>query len=252
MLVWAAVVLIFTYSRTGMILLALQLLIVFLFRPGGKRDVSVSNLKMRWKFLWKRIMQASLMLVILAGIVFAAGSRNNYFSRLWNYWIDEESTGQYLQYIAFDQRFTYWGTAYHIYEDYPLLGIGVGNFTYYLDEYLPDYPLHPTPELLTKLTPEEGRSQLSTVKGFFPRLLAETGILGTATFLGFLLALVGCVSFLAMSNHADVRFWGLAGSLALVVFLVVSFSYDSFSLPNMWVIFGLITAATQTYVNIET
>jgi O-antigen ligase len=192
-------------------------------------------------------MQASLALVVLAGIVFVVGSRNNYFSRLWNYWIDEESTGQYLQYIAFDQRFTYWETAYRIYNDYPLLGIGLGNFTFYLDEYLPDYPLHPTPELLTKLTPEEGRNQLSTVKGVFPRLLAETGILGTATFLGFLLALVGCVSFLAMANGAEVRYWGLAGSLALVVFLVVSFSFDSFSVPNMWVVFGFITAAAQIY-----
>jgi O-antigen ligase len=247
MLVWAIVVLIFTFSRSGMILLALQLLIVFLFRPGGKRDESNSNQKVRWKFLWKRILQASLALVVLASIVFVVGSRNNYFSRLWNYWIDDESTGQYLQYIAFDQRFTYWETAYRIFNDYPLLGIGLGNFTFYLDEYLPDYPLHPTPELLTKLTPEEGRNQLSTVKGVFPRLLAETGILGTATFLGFLFALVGCVSFLAMANGTEVRFWGLAGFLALVVFLVVSFSFDSFSVPNMWVVFGFITAASQIY-----
>jgi O-antigen ligase len=252
MLVWAAVVLIFTFSRSGMILLALQLLIVFLFRSGSKKATSFSNQIVRWKFIWKRFVQASLVLVILAGIIFAAGSLNNYFSRLWNYWIDEESTGNYLQYIAFDQRFTYWATAYwataySIYADYPLLGIGLGNFTYYLEEYLPDNPLHPTPELLTKLTPEEGRSQLSTVKGFFPRLLAETGILGTATFLGFLLALVGCVSFLVMANGADIRFWGLAGSLALAVFLVVSFSFDSFSVPNMWVVFGFITAAAQIF-----
>ena len=200
---------------------------------------------MRWRLVWKRILQASMALVVLLGIIFLAGSRNNYFSRLWNYWIDEESTGQYLQYIAFDQRFTYWGTAYRIYEDYPVLGVGLGNFTYYLDEYLPDYPLHPTPELLTKLTPAEGRSQLSTVKGVFPRLLAETGLLGMATFLGFLLALVGCVGYLTLAKDADVQFWGLAGSLGLVVFLVVSFSFDLFSLPNMWVVFGFITAAAQ-------
>jgi hypothetical protein len=246
MLVWSAGVLIFTFSRTGMILLALQILIVFLFRPSGKQGGSQTVL-IRWRLSWKRILQAGLALVILVGVIFVVGSRNNYFSRLWNYWTDEESSGQYLQYIAFDQRFTYWETAYRIYEDFPLLGIGLGNFTYYLEEYLPDYPLHPTPELLTKLTPEEGRSQLSTVKGVFPRLLAETGILGTSTFLGFLLALVGCVSYLILETDADVKYWGLAGSLGLVVFLVVSFSFDSFSVPNMWVVFGFITAAAHVY-----
>ena len=40
MLVWAAGVLIFTFSRSGMILLAVQLLLVFLFRPHGKQDTS--------------------------------------------------------------------------------------------------------------------------------------------------------------------------------------------------------------------
>jgi O-antigen ligase len=246
MLVWSAGVLIFTFSRTGMILLALQLLIVFLFRPVGKRERS-QTIRMSWRLSWKRILQASLALVVLVGIIFVVGRQNNYFSRLWNYWIDEESSGQYLQYIAFDQRFTYWGTAYRIYEDHPLFGVGLGNFTYYLDEYLPDYPLYPTPELLTKLTPEEGRSQLSTVKGVFPRLLAETGILGLATFLGFLLALAGCAIFLAIAKDLDVQFWGLAGTLGLVVFLVVSFSFDSFSVPNMWVVFGFITAAAHIY-----
>ena len=73
-------------------------------------------------------------------------------------------------------------TAYQIYNAYPLLGVGLGNYTFYFDEYLADRPLRPTPELLTKLTPEEGRSQLTTVKSIFPRILAETGLFGLATF----------------------------------------------------------------------
>jgi hypothetical protein len=132
-----------------------------------------------------------------------------------------------------------------------VLGVGLGNYTFYFGDYLADRPLYPTPELLTALVPEEGRSQLTTVKSIFPRLLAETGFLGMGTFLAFLLALLGCALYLWRSNNSEAQFWGRAGLLGLVVFLVVSFSYDSFSLPNMWVIFGLITAATQTYVNIE-
>ena len=178
MLLWAAGVLIFTYSRTGMVLLAVQLVLVFLFRPRGQHQPGSSEKAGRWKIGVKRVLQASLAFVVLVAIIFVVGSRNNYFSRLWNYWTDEESTGQYLQYIAFDQRITYWRAAYRMYEAYPILGVGPGNFTFHFEQFLADRPLHPTPELLTKLTPEEGRSQLSTVKGIFPRLLAETGLLG--------------------------------------------------------------------------
>jgi len=190
-------------------------------------------------------------LVVLAGIVLIIGSRNNYFSRLWNYWTDEESTGAYLQYIAFDQRFTYWGTAFRIYNDYPVLGVGLGNYTFYFDEYLADRPLYPTPELLALVTPEVGRSQITSVKSVLPRLLAETGLLGTATFMAFLLALFGCAVYLFNSRDDDARFWGRAGLLGMVIFLVVSFSFDSFSLPNMWVVFGFITAAAHTHLKVS-
>jgi hypothetical protein len=33
--------------------------------------------------------------------------------------------------------------------------------------------------------------------------------------------------------------------LAMVVFAIVIFSFDSFAFPNMWVVFGLITSAAH-------
>lgn len=224
MLIWASGVLLFTFSRSGMILLAVQLFLIFLIRPINFSEKKKQNLTVA--VAGKRLFQATLTLVVLAGIIFVAGSRNNYFSRLWNFWTDEESTGEYLQYIAFDQRFTYWRTAYQIYNAYPALGVGLGNFTFYFDEYLADRPLRPTPELLTKLTPEEGRSQLTTVKSIFPRILAETGLLGMATFIAFLIALFGCAVYLFLSPYPDAQFWGRVGILGLMVFIVISFSYD--------------------------
>jgi O-antigen ligase len=247
LLLWAAGVLIFTYSRSGMILFGVQLVLVLLFRSKSLQDKKPLERTTKWKFVGKRLMQASLAIIMFATVVFYFGSRNNYFSRLWNYWTDEESTGQYLQYIAFEQRFAYWETAFRLFEANPIIGVGLGNFTFFLDEYLPVRPLHPTPELLIKLTPEEGRSQLTSVKGVIPRLLAETGLLGVATFLGFLTALVGCAIYLVLSNSAEGHYWGRVGLLGLVVFLIVSFSFDSFSLPNMWVMFGFITASAQIF-----
>ncbi len=43
------------------------------------------------------------------------------------------------------------------------------------------------------------------------------------------------------------RFWGSASLLGLCVFLASGFSFDSLAIPNMWVVFGLITAAAWVY-----
>jgi hypothetical protein len=43
------------------------------------------------------------------------------------------------------------------------------------------------------------------------------------------------------------HFWGSASLLGLCVFLASGFSFDSLAIPNMWVVFGLITAAAWVY-----
>jgi O-antigen ligase len=250
----ASIMLIFTYSRAGLALFVLQLVLVLLFRPGGRRasrekssDPRQRSANSPWKALAKRALQTGLAVALLGALLFAAGSRNNYFARLWSYFTNENASGKYLQYIAFSQRFTYWETAYSIYEDYPLLGIGLGNYTFYFADYLPDRPLQPTPELLYKLTPVEGRNQVVTVKSLLPRLLAETGLLGFATFLAFVIAILGCVLWLLLDPDPARQFWGRAGLLGWIAFWGFSFSFDSFSLPNLWVVFGLISAAASVY-----
>jgi len=157
--------------------------------------------------------------------------------------------GTYLEFIAVSQRLAYWETAYLIYEAHPWLGVGLGNYTFYFQDALPDRPLFPNPELLFKLTPEAGRNQVVTPKNLFVRLLAETGLLGTGMFLAFLMAVAGCVLFLLFSPQPAARSMGLAGLLSLVVFIGVSFSVDSFANPNMWVVFGLVTASARVYTH---
>jgi len=183
---------------------------------------------------------------VFALVVVVAAQKNNYFARLWGYWTDEEAEGTYLYYIAFSQRLAYWETAYRIFEDHPVMGIGLGNFTFYFEEYLPYRQLR-NPELLSKLVPDVGRNQVVTVKNFMIRLLAETGIVGTSMFVVFLVSLSGCVIFLLLSSQVEGRFWGKAGLLGLIAFLPVTLSIDSFAIPNMWVIFGLITASAHVF-----
>lgn len=244
LLVWAAVVLVFTYSRAGLfVLVALALSSLLLARPrlpGLAKGGSGRRLV-------QRIVLALVFLAILSGVLLAAGSQNNYFSRLWRFWTDPESGDSFLTYIAFSQRFAYWEAAYGMFSDQPLFGIGLGNFAFYFADHLPDQPLYRTPELLRQITPAEGRNTLVTPKNLHVKILAETGLVGTAAYLAFLVALAGCAVYLVTRPSEEARFWGRAALLGLIAFVFAAFSFDSFALPNMWVVFGLITAAARVF-----
>jgi len=242
LLAWASAVLIYTYSRTGYVLWGLQLVLSFLFRPRKTSERSTS-----WGSVARRVLQVGFLIAALAVVVFAAGSRNRYFSRLWKYWTDPNAAGSYIQYIAVSQRIAYWETAYRIYQDHPWLGVGLGNYTFYFEEKLSDRPLYPTPELLYKFTPGEGRNRVVVPKNMFLRILAETGLFGASAFLAFLVGVVGCALHLFMTSRPEARYFGQAGLLGFIVFLGVAFSGDSFAVPNMWILFGLVTASAQMY-----
>ncbi len=242
LLIWASFVLVYTFSRTGYVLWGIQLALAFLFRGGRQPRLSQS-----WRKIRGRLLQVGVLLVVMLAVIFLVGSKNPYFSRIWGYWSDEDARGTYLEYIAVSQRIYYWETAYRIYEDHPWLGVGLGNYTFYFEETLTDRPLFPTPELLYKFTPEEGRNRLVVPKNLFARILAETGLVGSAAFVAFQTGLLGAAVYLFLAPEQEARYWGLAGLLSLTVFLGVAFSVDSFAIPNMWVVFGLITAGLQVY-----
>jgi O-antigen ligase len=139
----------------------------------------------------------------------------------------------------------YWKTAQRIFDSAPWLGVGLGNYAFYFDDALPNLPWHTQREIIRQITPTEGRDRLITPKNLPARLIAETGVLGTGTFLVFLLSIAGCALYLWYSPSKQQQFWGLASFLALIVFAFIIFSFDSFALPNMWIVFGLISTAAH-------
>lgn len=247
---WAAGILMLTYSRAGLLVfLALLALSVLLFWPQLRQRLA-RPASSGWL---ARLALGTLAISLLAGSLFLVGVQNNYFSRLWRYWTDPQASGTYLEYIAFSQRIAYWEAAFSLFERYPTFGAGLGNYAFYFEELLPDRPLYRTPELLRLIVPEQGRDRLVTPKNLHVKILAETGLVGFAAFLAFLLTLLGGVILLwrgAALRHPlqeERLFWSRAGVLGLAAFLLAGFSYDSFALPNMWVVFGLLTAAVQVY-----
>lgn len=243
LLIWAVIVLIFTYSRAGLMNLSVLMITAFLFFLPQR---AAHSSPLGWL---KRLGVLVLAGTVFIGFVYMAGIKNPFFARLWDYWhqVERTSLTDYLEYLGFGARLTYSEAAYRTYEASPILGVGLGNYAFYFPEMMPDRPLAVTPELLRLLIPEGSRSRLITPKVFYFRLLAETGLAGMAAFAAFLMAVLGCALFLWWAEDPQQKFWGRAGLLGLITFTTSALSFDSFAIPNMWVVFGLITAAAWVY-----
>lgn len=249
LLAWAIILLPFTYSRSGLLNL---LLILFPTIVPRAASLAIQRLRQRFSHSSSRrlpslLTTAGLALCIGAALlipIYLVGTKNTFFARIWQYWQRPDATlsGYFMQ-LGFDIRLTYAQAAYNTYEAHPLLGVGLGNFGFYLEEMLPEQPL--PDEILRLITPEIGRERLVTAKNFYLRLLAETGILGAAIFIAFLIANLGNALYLWLSPDPEWKYWGLTGLIGLLAFGLSAFSFDSFVIPNMWVIVGQITAAAR-------
>jgi O-antigen ligase len=243
-LIWSVVILFFTFSRTGYGILVIAIFLAIILSRLMRQDRTRAPRK---SILSRNVilpaLVAALAMIAIIGIV---GAQNRYFSRLWSYWItDRPKNRTFLEYIGAGQRLVYLETALRMYEDYPIFGVGLGNYAFYFDEFLPERPYNRQPEIIRQITPVEGRVRLITSKNLFARLVAETGLVGTVVFSTFIIAIIGCTLYLLISKSPAKRYWGISGLLGIVIFLVLVFSFDSFAIPNMWVVFGLITAAAH-------
>jgi hypothetical protein len=65
----------------------------------------------------------------------------------------------------------------------------------------------------------------------------------------FVIANLGCALYLWLSRDKEWQYWGVASLCGLLAFSLSALTFDSFVIPNMWVLFGLITAATRVMMN---
>ncbi|MHB1450169.1 MAG: hypothetical protein ACYCX1_13665, partial [Bellilinea sp.] len=82
-------------------------------------------------------------------------------------------------------------------------------------------------------------------KALWTRLAAETGLVGLAIFLTWLLVLWNCARSLGTSPDRLHRALASFGQFVLVALLIEGFSVDTFALPYFWLALGIMTAAFQ-------
>lgn len=263
LLAWMVIILPFTYSRAGLMnLIVTVLLSVLLFSSSRQKKHSSSNKPAAKAGLatihsmWKRLTLVLLVALVVGVPIYMVGLQNEFFARIWKFWRDPEAINPpgvhytmpqtlmvYFGHLGFDTRLAYGEAAYKTYASHPWLGVGLGNFGFYIQEMLPLRPL--TAEVLRTITPDNSRPRLVTPKNFYLRLLAETGVIGTSAFLAFIIASLGCAIYLLISPDPEWRYWGLTSSIGIIAFLISALTFDSFVIPNTWIVLGLSIAAVR-------
>ncbi len=266
---WIGVILVFTLSRSGYLTAAAVLGVGLLFfrpkKPKSKESTQATGVFWR---IWRRILalpgfikiliSAVLMISVLGVVGYFASRGNSYISSMWDYWrtpsgdfqfLGGKSLSGYIRYIGFGPRFLYWETAYNIFKAYPLFGVGLGNYTIYFQDFLPSQQIGYMPEILRILVPD--KPSIITAKNYFARLLAETGLFGVTAYITYLISITGEGLYIWLSKDQNQKFWGGGILLGMIAFLMNTFSYDSFAIPNPWIVFGLATAAFQIFRQTE-
>lgn len=150
---------------------------------------------------------------------------------------------EYADNLRFGERVIYWQTGWNIFNDHPLIGVGVGFSGFYFPEYLPDagWGLSETRKLMFR---SEG---LLNIKNLWSRLLAETGIIGFTLFLTFLVLFAFTSLEMVVKSDGRRKTLGFMGVFMLAALVIEEFSVDSFALPYLWFSMGLVTAGWRWY-----
>ena len=143
---------------------------------------------------------------------------------------------------AFAERLVYWRAGFWPFEYYPVLGVGLGNAGFFFEDGLPAYG-HRLVEIRNLLDP--ANPNFPNPKSLWLRVLGETGLVGFSAFLIWLGVLaVGGIALMKEAVGID-RVLGVAGLLAILAQLSEGFSLDTFALPQLWIILGLLSGAAR-------
>ena len=128
-------------------------------------------------------------------------------------------------------RLSQYAAVSRVIADYPLLGVGIGNYTSVFGHY----------------NPELTHSLVQTTDNMYLMVLAETGLLGTTAFLLLNFSLIKPL-IQALKNQ-QVESWLLPLTLSLASFYLVLLSWDALNHPVLrmvfWMICGLAAALAR-------
>ncbi len=129
-----------------------------------------------------------------------------------------------------------WRVAWAAFLDHPLLGVGIGNLSFYVDQYIP-----PKPDWL----PDVQYLVVTPVNNLYLDILSEMGLLGLGTF-GLLmgnLAYQGLKASRRAGRVGQTVVLGLLGGFIMQLIAYIFFS--AFMFAYVWTTIGLLYVATR-------
>jgi hypothetical protein len=255
LLVGGVAILFLTYSRVG--LLAFLLTVTYLFIQGNirlsgwlkKRMTSHQqgdSVQTRGRILSFSVTAVFIVsyLAILAGGAFALSRLDPRMKDLFTFSFGKDDPIlRYADRLNVASRLVYWQAGWGVFNDYPILGVGLGNAGYFFTQKLTPYAwgLVEVRDLIYR------SPNLLNIKSLWVRLLAETGIVGFAFFVSWLYLLWQSTRTGKNNPSPAWKSLSLAGKFVLLGLLFEGFSLDSFALPYIWFALGLLTAATCSF-----
>jgi O-antigen ligase len=252
LLIGGIITLLLTLSRAGIAAFLLVLGFVFLVlnqrlvkwmeqRVSTRGDADRRHSKFRRKFP-KAIIYISLILVYLIlifGVAFLLTRLDARMATLFNFDIsDPNAILKYANDLKFGERVAYWSAGWNIFNDHPVMGVGLGLAGFSIPSHLPPYSW-----MMVEVRNIAYRSDmLFNIKSIWVRILAETGLVGFSAFLGWLFTIFNSTRFLQKQKNPLLNTMGWAGLFMLIGFILDGFNVDSFTLPYIWVLTGLVTA----------
>jgi O-antigen ligase len=244
--------LVFTYSRSGLLTTAAAILLTFLVAGWGR-------VRQAWTWLIKPfqktgikiirrtldlVVRTVLLLAILAGAAggFYVLSQNSYFSQIWK--SQQTNLIAYFVDIYAGPRLAYAWAGWTIFEQHPWSGVGLGAAGLYIRDALPAWSHFNIPEITMLLSPEN--ISYPNAKNLYIRLLSETGIVGFWLFISFFLLVFSKILSLLRSPRKDQSFIGVAGLFSLLTILALGLSQDSFAMPTIWIPLGVFIGLAES------
>jgi hypothetical protein len=249
--------------RIGLVSLLLMILYLFM-RLNLLAHQRLAHRISNWRFFSQRgssrsqrtlvqvVTGVSIVLVyvlILSGVIFFAVQRDWRLTLLVNepptfkeviglLTLDQNTLLDLSHRFIFLERMVYWLNGWNVFNQYPALGVGLGNSGFFFPQLAPPigWATFEIRNVLFYMT------QLPNVKSLWFRLLAETGLIGFSVFISWFYVLFQSSRFSQHNKNTSIKTFAFAGQLSLLAFIGEGFSIDSFAMPYFWIITGLIAA----------
>ena len=251
-LIFGMATLFFTLSRLGYLSFLLMLGIIFLRGTAWFTNWTQEKIQVRFPKFQGRKARAALRIgvyflifLFYLGLIFSAAfvlSKLDYRNEeIFKVNFETFNLMKYAEKLSFGARITYWWGGWNIFNQHPVLGVGLGNAGFYFADSLPLYAWR-----LVEIRDLFFHTNiLMNVKSMWFRLLAETGIAGFSAFITYLIVVFCMILELNKRDNRFAKFVGWMGLFAFSALLIEQLSLDSFALPYLWVSFGIVAAAYE-------